>query len=75
MEQIYDCSYDSDSDVIDVYADIINHVDVKDKGSISISELTIGDEVKLLENGKEVYRIVKEISVADNDSRLCHVVF
>jgi len=75
MEQIYDCSYDFDSDVIDVYADIINHVDVKDKGSIPISELTIGDEVKLLEDGKVVYRIVKEISVADNDSRLCHVVF
>ena len=74
-DEIYDCIYTEESDTITVDADWINHVTVLEKGDIPISELKIGDKVLLLEDGKEVYRSVKEISVANKDSRLCHVVF
>ena len=71
----FDCDYDEYSDSIIVDVDIINHVDVQHRGNIPLSDVHVGDMIRLLEDGKEVYRRVKEISVADNDSRICHVVF
>ena len=74
-EEIYDCDYSEESDIVSVDVDRINHIIVLEKGDIPVSELQVGDQVRLLEDGKEVYRSVKEISVADNDTRICHVVF
>ena len=73
--EVLDCSYDRSTELICVDVPRINYVSTSNRGDIQISDLVVGDVVKLLEDGKEVYRIVKEISVADNDTILCHVVF
>ena len=75
MDEIYDCDYEESSEDISVDVPRINHVIVQDRGDIPVSELAVGDSVRLLEDGKEVYKIVKEISVADKDPCICHVVF
>ena len=74
-DQIIDCDYDEFSDVCCVDVPRINYVIEKTRGKILVSSINIGDSIRLLEDGKEVYRIVKEISVADNDPIICHVVF
>lgn len=70
-----DCSYNEDADIVTIDISKFNKIQLQDGQYISVENLRVGDSVKLLEDGKEVYRIVKEISVANNDTCLCHVVF
>lgn len=70
-----DCNYDEESDVVSIDISKFNSVQLGSGESVNIEKLRVGDSVKLLEDGKEVYRIVKEISVANTDSCICHVVF
>ena len=74
-DEIYDCTYNEEFDDVHVTVPVINHLYVKDRGDVPASDLVVGDFVRLLEDGREVYRSVKKISVADNDPSICHVVF
>ena len=70
---LLDCKEDKDSLIIDVSKHCIVHIE--SRGEVKVKDLVVGDNVRLLEDGKEVYRSVKEISVASNDASVCHVVF
>ena len=68
----FDCTDDQDSLCIDV--DLLYRVTVQGKGEVTVKDLVIGDIVKILEDGKEIYCKIKEI-VTDVDSHICHIVF
>lgn len=70
-----DCEYDEGSDEVRVDVSKFNKVHVKGVGLVTVENLLPGQEVRLIENAEEVYRVVKKISVADTDACICHVVF
>lgn len=69
-----DCTYQDQSDMICITTSKFNKVTTPN-GDVSIHDLNIGDSVKLLDNGKEVWRCVKSISTPCEDSGVCDVVF
>lgn len=71
--KIIDC--DNTDDEISVDVSRFSKVTKPDKSFIKVEDLSIGDEVILLDNKKEVTGIVKEISIADSDKSLRHVIF
>ena len=69
------CEYDEISDEVSIDISKFNKVYVNGVGLVTVENLLPGQEVKLLENKEEVYRVVKKISVADTDACVRHVVF
>ena len=73
MEKLLDADYDDSSDSI--YISLCRWDSVTtEHGPKDVEDLTIGTKVKLLEDGKEVWRIVKEISNSSDNSSLRDVV-
>lgn len=72
MDELIDCTTKDDTIELDVCR--FNYVTTK-RGEIDVESLEVGDEVRLLADGEEEWRVVKEISVANKDITIYHVVF
>lgn len=73
-KEALDCDYDESTDAITVSTSKLNIVTTTN-GEVSIENLSVGDKVKLFEDGKEIWRIVKEISTPCEDTCIRNVVF
>ena len=73
MEKLVDVDYDDSSDSIHVSLCRWDSV-TTEHGQLDVEDLTIGTKIKLLEDGREVWRIVKEISNSSDNSTLRDVV-
>lgn len=74
MEKILDADYDDSSDAIHITLCRWDSV-TTDQGSMDVEDLSIGTKVKLFDEGKEVWKIVKEISDSSDNASLRDVVF
>lgn len=73
--QIVDCEYDETSDEVSISLPLCHFVTDESGNLIEVSKLQIGDKIKLLEDNKEVVRIVKKVSNSNSDASICNVVF
>lgn len=69
-----DMQYDETSDDVSIILPKYYYVETVN-GYVCVGSLNIGESVKLLEDGKEVWRSVKQISNSSEDSGICHVFF
>ena len=74
METVIDANYDETSDTIRVSLSRWDSV-TTDQGKIDVEDLIVGTKVKILEDGKEIWKIVKEISSSSDNPALRDVVF
>lgn len=73
-DEIVDCSYDGSLNTITVHVGKFNTVTTPTR-DIAVKDLSVGDSVKLIEDGKECWKDVKAISTSDEDPCVCDVVF
>lgn len=73
METVIDANYDEPSDTIRVSLSRWDSV-TTDQGKVDVEDLTVGTKVKILEDGKEIWKIVKEIS-SSSDPANKEIVF
>ena len=69
-----DCNYDSSLNLISVY---LNHCDsvYTKEGEKKVSDLVVGDLVKLMNNNEEVYKHVKQLEDSDTHLGVRNVIF
>ena len=67
-------TFASSSDDVFVSLSKFDRVETRN-GYVSVETLVAGDEVKLLDDNKEVWRSVKQISNSNTDPSVCDVVF
>lgn len=70
-----DADYDASEDTITVSLCKYDRLQNKEGELVSVENLEVGQVIKILEDGKEIYRCVKKISSSSKDSTLCDVVF
>lgn len=70
--ELLDCVESNDSICVSVSS--TNTITTPD-GDRYIKDLEVGDKVMLLEDGKEIWKVVKSISTSYKDVTLCDVVF
>jgi DNA polymerase-1 len=73
MEKLIDADYNDSSDSIQVSLCRWDSV-TTEQGQVDVEDLTIGTKVKIFDNGKEVWKIVKQISNSSKDTTLRDVV-
>lgn len=69
-----DCNYDESLNTITVPLHKWEYVNTPD-GYVTVSDLNIGDSVKLVNGKEEVYRNVKSMEDSSEDPGVCNVVF
>ena len=69
-----DCKYDNSSNTVSVSLNYCDNVYTKE-GEKKVSELAIGDIVKLINNNKEVYRDVKYLEDSSTNPGVRNVIF
>lgn len=72
-----DCDYDEDNDKIEIETDEINYVTIlvdDNEQEILVRDLQVGQSLKLLADGKEIWKNVSEVSTSDKDTTLRRIV-
>lgn len=72
--EVVDAQYDTNEDTITVSLSKLDSLET-DGGYVHVRDIVVGSCVKLLDNGKEVWRSVKQISSSDTDPSICNVIF
>lgn len=70
-----DCRYNEENDEVAVQIPNWNKCYLQDGTLVNAIDLQVGQSVKLVEDGKEVYRVVKQVSSSDKNPDICNVVF
>lgn len=70
-----ECQYNEETDEVVVQVPNWNKCYLEDGTLVNAIDLQVGQSVKLLEDGKEVYRTVKQVSNSDKSPGICDVVF
>ena len=69
------CQYNDEINQIKVQVPNWNKVYLQDGSMVNAIDLKVGDTVKLLEDRKEVFKVVKAVSNSNADPGVCDVIF
>lgn len=69
------CQYNEDTNQIKVQIPNWNKVYLRDGSTVNAIDLKVGDIVKLLEDRKEVFKVVKAVSSSNKNPGICDVIF